>query len=342
MKPSMSTTILASSLCLLLGACGNHAGAKPEGSSAGSPKEAAAGTTKGADAGDDDEAKGKSKEGLTLDAAQRAKIGIATAPAADAGFLAETPGYGVVLGHEAIAVASAEVATAQAAVRQSRAALARAQGLAGTAGALPAEATETAERQAATDATALLLAERRLTALLGQGSPLNGDAAKLLGEMATGQVKLVRATFPLGATFASTPKRLRFARLDAAGGARNWTGTVIWNAPADTAIPGRSFFTLVRADDVAEGERLQVWAATGANLKGVVVPASAVIQSNSAYWCYVEKPEGEFTRVAVDTSRPLANGYFVVDGVAAGDSVVTAGAGLLLARETNPSTEAEE
>jgi hypothetical protein len=71
------------------------------------------------------------------------------------------------------------------------------------------------------------------------------------------------------------------------------------------------------------------------------VAASAVIQSNSAYWCYIEKPAGVFVRTAVDTSRPATGGYFVSAGVQPGDTVVTAGAGLLLARETNPATEAE-
>ena len=321
MKTSPFTTCLAGSL-LLLAACSRNTAP-----TAAEPREAEAGAE---------------EHGLTLDKEQREKIGLATAPAPESTFLAELPGYGVVLGHEAIATASAEVATAQAAVRQSRAALARVQGLAGTAGALPAETGETAERQAAADAAALTLAERRLTALLGQGAPVNADGAATLAELATGQVKLVRATFPLGTLLTERPKRLRLARLDASGGARNWTGTVIWDAPADTAVPGRSFFTLLRASDIGEGERLQVWASTGATVKGATVPASAVVQSNSAYWCYIEEPEGSFTRTEVDISRPVTGGYFVSEGVAAGDTVVTAGAGLLLARETNPSTEAEE
>lgn len=284
----------------------------------------------------------EAEHGLKLDKEQREKIGLATAPAAASNFLAESPGYGVVLSHESIAVASAEVATAQAAARQSRAALSRTQGLAGTPGALPAETAETAERQAAADAAALTLAERRLTALLGQGAPVKGDGASLLSELATGQVRLVRATFPLGSLSGPVPRRLRMARLDATGGARNWTSDVVWDAPADTAIPGRSFFTLLRTSDVGEGERLQVWASTGTTVKGAVVPVAAVVQSNSAYWCYVEEPEGSFTRTEVDTSRPVAGGYFVSEGVEAGANVVTKGAGLLLARETNPSTEAEE
>jgi hypothetical protein len=43
----------------------------------------------------------------------------------------------------------------------------------------------------------------------------------------------------------------------------------------------------------------------------------------------------------VDISRPLDDGYFV-DNVKPGDKVVVDGAGLLMAREINPSTAAEE
>ena len=320
MKQSTCTVYLAGSLLWLLSACGG--GPSPEGDSAG-------------------DTAGSSEQQLTLDKLQREKIGISTTAAAEANYAAESPGYGVVVGHEAIAVATAEVATAQAAVHQSRSAVARAKQLAGTPGAMPSETAELAERQAAADSAALTLGERRLTALLGQGAPVNARASTLLAELATGQVKLVRATFPLGALTGPLPRRLRLARLDAIS-ARNWTSDLVWEAPADATIPGRSLFTALRSMDVGEGERLQVWASTGATVKGAVVAESALIQSNSAYWCYIEQPAGSFTRTVVDTSRPVKGGYFVTEGLRPGAMIVTEGAGLLLARETNPSTEAEE
>jgi hypothetical protein len=73
----------------------------------------------------------------------------------------------------------------------------------------------------------------------------------------------------------------------------------------------------------------------------VEIPAAAVIISNGQYWCYVEEKPGVFVRTEVDTSMPTADGYFVKEGVSAGDLVVTASAGQLLAREMNPSTAAE-
>ncbi len=298
-------------------------------------------------ADDDDKPAAASKTvveeyGLKLDAEQREKLGIVTTAAANASFLAETPGFGVVLSHEPIAVASAELSNAQLALRQSQAALARAKQLSGTPGALPTETIEAAERQAATDAAALTLAEHRLTALLGQGAPSKAPGQAWLTELAGGQVKLVRVTFPLGTLPAALPKHVRLTRLDSGATGRNWVSDAIWDAPADTTIPGRSFFTLLRAADVSEGERLQAWASSSATVKGIVVPAAAVIQYNSAYWCYVAKPDGSLSRVLLDTSRPAPSGYFVSEGIAPGDEVVSTGAGLLLAREINPSAEADE
>lgn len=278
-------------------------------------------------------------EGVTLTAEQVRKVGIATTPAKAADYAPETAGYGVVMAHDTVAVAVAELTTAQAAAGQSRAAAARAQRLAGTPGALSADAVEGATRQVDADTAALALAQRRLSAVIGAGPPGGLAAGPVLQDLAGGTVKLLRATFPLGAPLPATPASLRVARLDAATG---WTVHPVWSAPADVTVPGRSFFALLKDSDAGEGERLLVWApGTGPVQQGVTVPASAVVISDGRYWCYVEVKPGVYVRREVSTDRPVGGGYFVTEAVAAGDRVVSAGAGLLLARELNPSTEAD-
>jgi hypothetical protein len=279
---------------------------------------------------------------VTLQPEEITHMGIVTSTVKATLHASETEGYGVVMSHDAIAQSVAEVATAEAAVQQSRAALARLQRLSGTPGALPAENTENATRQATADAAALNLAQRRLSATLGQTPPWKGgDDNAVLSGLANGQIKLLRVTFPLGALNRTAPHSLRVAHLDPDSAADSWKTTTVWDAPADASVPGRSFFALLRDTDVGEGEHLQVWVASGAAESGVELPASAVVISDDQYWCYVEKPAGTFVRTAVDTSQPMTNSYFVKEGVAAGDAVVVTGAGLLLARQTNPSTEAE-
>jgi len=114
---------------------------------------------------------------------------------------------------------------------------------------------------------------------------------------------------------------------------------VVWDAPADATVPGRSFFALLKGSDAGEGERLLVWAPIGESVAGVVVPADAAVLSEGKYWCYLEKKTGTFVRTEIDTARPVPEGYFVTEGVAAGDKVVTTAAGQLLARESNSGSE---
>lgn len=281
-------------------------------------------------------------EGITLKPEEIEKLGIVTTVAKATTFTPERTGYGVVLAHDVIAQAVAEVATAEAAVRQSRAALARVQRLANTPGAFPAENQESAERQAAVDATALTLAQRRLSASLGQSPPWkDSDNSMVLSELASGRSKLVRATFPLGVLGNTAPHSLRITRLDPNSPTENWKTSTVWDAPADASVPGRSFFALLKGSDIGEGERLQVWAPYGIAEPGVTVPSAAAIISDNKYWCYVEKQPGSFVRVEIDTSRPVDTGYFVKENITTGDAIVTMAAGLLLARETNSSTEAE-
>jgi hypothetical protein len=278
-------------------------------------------------------------EAVSLTAEQVAGAGIATVSVRQANFAPETAGYGVVIAHDTLAVAVAELATAQAAAGQSRAASARAQHLAGTPGALSADAVEGATRQGAADTAALALAQQRLSAVIGGGPPGGLMTGATLQDLASGRVKLLRATFALGAPLTATPVTLRVARLDAASG---WTVHPVWSAPADVNLPGRSFFALLKDSDVGEGERLLVWAPDpGPAQQGVTVPAASVVISDGRYWCYIEARPGVYVRREVPTDRPRGADYFVTQGIAAGDKVVTTGAGLLLARELNPGTGAD-
>jgi hypothetical protein len=74
-------------------------------------------------------------------------------------------------------------------------------------------------------------------------------------------------------------------------------------------------------------------------VSGVAIPASAAVMSEGKFWCFVQRKPGTFERVEIDTERPTSDGYFVTDGVAAGDEIVTAAAGQLLARESASGSE---
>lgn len=288
------------------------------------------------------EEKSAPEQGVVLKPEEIAKTGIITAPAAATQHAPESTGYALVIPREAIAQAVAELTSAAAVERQSRTALTRSRGLAGTPGAMPVESQEAAERQAAVDHAALVLAERRLSATYGSHAPWKGDyQSALLSALASGETKLARVTFPLGALGGATPAKLRFSHLSATPGGGSVAAVAVWAAPADASIPGRSFFALLKGSDASEGERLLARAPVGAAEAGVIVPFSAAVISGGRYWCYLEVGPGSFVRTAIDTDVPTDDGYFVKSGIAPGAQIVTRSAGELLAREMNPGTAAD-
>jgi hypothetical protein len=287
------------------------------------------------------EGKEAASEGVVvLTPEQVEKLGLVTQAAQSVEYREETAGYGLVVPHDGIAQAAADLATAQAAERQSRSALERAKQLSGTPGAVSAEVDEAAVRQAAVDAAALTLTMARLSSTVGRNPPWQkGENDAILRDLASGRIKLLRATFPLGALSGGTPASLRAAHIGATAPDAGSRTRVVWNAPADAGVPGRSFFALLKDSDAAEGERLRVWAPTEAVVSGVVVPIAAVVMSADKYWCYVEKKPGTYLRTQIETSRPIAEGYVATEGIAAGDKIVTTAAAQLLAAESKTDSE---
>ena len=281
-------------------------------------------------------------EGVTLKPEEIEKAGIKTTALAAASHAPESTGYALVATRETIAQVVADLTSAAAVERQSRSALTRARSLAGTPGAMPVEVQEAAERQAAVDHAAFVLAERRLSASYGQNAPWKENYdSPLLGSLARGDTKLARVTFPLGALGSAVPTKLRLTRIGETQGSKSIDTLAVWSAPADATIPGRSFFAILKGGDVSEGERLIAHAAVGAAEDGVVVPYSAAVISGGKYWCYVEAKPGLFVRTEIDPNMPTDEGYFVRQGLEPGAQVVTTSAGQLLAHETNPGTEAD-
>jgi hypothetical protein len=274
------------------------------------------------------------EEGITLKPEEVEKAGIKTTPAAASEHAPEVTGYAVVITREAFAQAIADLSTAAAVERQSRAALARSKSLAGTPGAMPVEAQESAERQATVDHAALTLAERRLTAAYGQNPPWKTNySSPELAALASGELKLARVSFPLGAVGPDVPATLRLTHVGAASEGKSVESHTIWSAPADASLPGRSFFAILKGHDTSEGERLLARASVGATARGVVIPLDAVVMNAGKYWVYVEERPNHFVRTEIDPGVPVDGGYFVKQGVAAGSRIVTSSAGLLLARE---------
>ena len=279
--------------------------------------------------------------GLTLKAEEAQSLGITTAPARAAQYRAQVAGYGVVTPLDQIAQADADFLTAQATAAQSQAAANRARSLGtGEEAAVSREVVETAQSKAAADQAALMLARRKSDAAFGAGAPWHDTArgAAIRARLASGTTVLVRVTFPLGALGGATPAALLISRMGA--DKKTWTAHSVWEAPADPSLPGRGFYALLDGSDLAQNEHVSAAVPVGAGQSGVSVPANALVYGENEAWVYLRDKPDHFTRVPVDTAKATPDGYFVSGGLHAGDPVVTGGAGLLMARELNPSTEA--
>jgi hypothetical protein len=280
--------------------------------------------------------------GVTLSADQAQGLGIQTIAAQPAQYRAEASGYGTVVSLDTIAQADSDLMAARAVAVQSRAAarrdvyLFRDQG-----GAISREAMEAAVAKADSDEAQLTLAQRKAQAAFGLNPPWDssGRRARIMADLSSGRLVLVRVTFPLGALAGGLPQSLTLARL---GGSQRWTGSQPWRAPADPAFPGRGIFVLVAGSDLAQNDHVTAYVPAGTPQAGVKVPSAAIVYGEGESWAYVRKSDDNFQRVRLDTSRVLEGGYFLPEGagIAPGDPIVTSGAGLLLARELNPSTEA--
>jgi hypothetical protein len=207
---------------------------------------------------------------------------------------------------------------------------------------MSADVEEANARQVAVDTAALNLARQRLSASFGQKPPWSdGGNLSLLQALADGSQQLVRVTFPFGALAGESPKTLSASRLGAGESGKRWKLASIWPAPADATVPGRSFFSILRAGDLGEGERIIAWAPIGAPHPGALVPVEAAVISDGKYWCYIEAKPGTFVRTEIDAARPFENGYVVTQGAKSGDKVVTRGAAELLAQESNSGADAD-
>lgn len=107
---------------------------------------------------------------------------------------------------------------------------------------------------------------------------------------------------------------------------------------------GRSYLISVEAGNAD----LQAGQVLGAELQdaartssGIVVPRAALLRWQGSNWVYVQTEANHYQRRGVQVAQWSENTVLVNEGLAAGDQVVTRGAGLLLGAEFAPA-EAED
>jgi membrane fusion protein, multidrug efflux system len=138
---------------------------------------------------------------------------------------------------------------------------------------------------------------------------------------------LVQMTMPSGATFGA-PKTIS---LEVLGGTRTEAILVSTFPRVDPRIQGTSLLYVAPAHlGLTPGVNLLAHLAVGSQMKGMIVPTSAVVWSEGKAWVYQQIASDRFSRRAMSTDAPVEKGFFVTQGFSAGDRVVTQGAQALL------------
>jgi membrane fusion protein, multidrug efflux system len=141
---------------------------------------------------------------------------------------------------------------------------------------------------------------------------------------------LVQITMPSEAKFGA-PKIIS---LEIPGATRTEATLVSTFPRVDPRIQGPSLLYVAPAHSgLAPGVNLLAHMPVSIPMKGLIVPTSAVVWSEGKAWVYQQTSSERFSRRAVATDIPVEKGFFVAQGFASGDRIVTQGAQALLSEE---------
>ena len=122
---------------------------------------------------------------------------------------------------------------------------------------------------------------------------------------------LVQMTIPSDAAFAA-PKTVS---LEIPGGGQAAARLVSTYPRIDPRIQGRSFLYICPSHlGLTPNMNLVTHVSIGNQMKGLIVPASAVVWSEGKTWAYLETSPEHFARRAVATENAVDSGFFVAEG----------------------------
>jgi hypothetical protein len=289
---------------------------------------------------DESASEANASDGVHMDVETRTRMGIRIAPLAMASAPRVIAGFARVMDVGPLAAIESEISAAEAATSASEAEYRRLSTLAAQDQAASARSVEAARAQAAADAARAKLAGRRVG--LEWGASLeklsNAERSRLLTDIAAGRAALLR----IDASGASASVAKASVRMEKGGPAipASILGPA---AAADARLQTAGLLALVRGDaakTLPTGRLLQADLELGAAETGFLLPAAALVRTDNSIFVYLKTGADLFERRNVGAGRATADGWFIAEGLAAGDQIVVEGAGSLLAVERGPA-EAE-
>jgi hypothetical protein len=192
------------------------------------------------------------------------------------------------------------------------------------------------------DRAAMRTAQSHLASAWGSQAVAHRDLSALAQSLVTRETAVARIDLPLGTTLSGEPATGRVVALANADSSRVDAMVLGAAADSDPTIQGRGFLLLVERPPWPPGTALDGWLTVpGRSRTGVDVPSSAVLRYGMASYVYVQTDDETFSRRAVRLDQPTKDGWFVTNGLAAGDSVVVTGAQQLLSTELGGAAEGD-
>jgi hypothetical protein len=247
--------------------------------------------------------------------------------------------------------ARADLAAAQAAAQVSGKAAERLRILHGEDSNVSARQLLEAEAQAAADAARRTGTELRLNDLEARavqqwgavlaGMALDPSSVEFAYLVAQRELLVLVTLFP-GDALPEPAQSIQVAQAGQRDSAR--PATLIGAAPQTGALAqGETWYYRTAADRLRIGMRLDAWLPRAASAAaGVLLPDSAPLWHAGRLWVYVRIAPGLFVRRLLERAEEVRGGWFVPEGVAAGDSVVVRGAQLLYAEEFRSTIPSED
>ena len=150
---------------------------------------------------------------------------------------------------------------------------------------------------------------------------------------------LVQVTLPAGAE-SRPPGRIT---LEIAGTTQIEARFISPFPQVDPRVQGVGLLYIVRNHSgLAPGLNLLAHIPIGRQMRGVMIPESAIVWWQGNAWVYQQTAPGRFVRRMVPTNTPLENGIFVSSGFSPGDKIVVRGAQALLSEEFRSQIQPED
>jgi hypothetical protein len=165
------------------------------------------------------------------------------------------------------------------------------------------------------------------------------ENAPLFMRLMQQQNVLLQITLPLGASVATPSPDVRVQN---SVGSWNLASLISAAPRTDTRLQGLSSFYVTDAQGLVPGMTVSARVPMGLEVKGVVVPAAAVLWWQGKAWAYVVQAKGRFARREVPTDHPVNEGWFAAQSLVAGNAVVNKGAQLLLSEELSSQIQVGE